>query len=80
MSKHQIVSPLPGTFYRRPSPENPAFKNDGDAVAISDVIGLIEIMKSFHELTADAAGSTIHFLVEDGDGIMAGDVVAEIDV
>lgn len=80
MSKHQIVSPLPGTFYRRPSPENPAFKNDGDAVATGDAIGVIEVMKTFHELTADAAGSAIRFLVEDGDGIMTGDVVAEIDV
>ncbi len=29
----QILSPLPGTFYRSPSPGQPAYKNDGDSVA-----------------------------------------------
>ena len=36
----QILSPLPGTFYRSPSPGQPAYKNDGDSVAVGDVIGL----------------------------------------
>ena len=42
----QILSPLPGTFYRRPSPDKPVFKEVGDVVAVGDVIGLIEVMKS----------------------------------
>lgn len=80
MSKAQIVSPLPGTFYRKPAPDQPAFKNDGDAVALGDVIGLAEVMKNFHEIKADAAGSNISFLVEDGDAIMPGQAIAELDV
>lgn len=79
MSKSQILSPLPGTFYRRPSPDSPPFKEDGDAVAETDVIGLVEVMKNFQEVTADAAGSAIRYLVEDGDAIMAGQPIAEID-
>ena len=35
-----------------PAPDQPAYKNDGDAVAVGDVIGLIEVMKSFHEVKA----------------------------
>ena len=50
----QILSPLPGTFYRRPSPDQPNFKSVGDAVAVGDVIGLIEVMKSFHEVLMEA--------------------------
>ncbi|MGE3831394.1 MAG: biotin/lipoyl-containing protein, partial [Parvibaculaceae bacterium] len=46
----QILSPLPGTFYRKPSPDKPAYKNDGDSVSEGDVIGLIEVMKSFNEV------------------------------
>ena len=46
MSK-KILSPLPGTFYRRAAPDKPPFKADGDVVAVGDVIGLIEVMKSF---------------------------------
>ncbi len=78
MSKIEVASPLPGTFYRRPSPDSPPFKNDGDAVAASDVIGLIEVMKNFHEVTADSSGSAIHFLLEDGEEIMTGQIIAEI--
>ena len=51
----EILSPLPGTFYRRPAPDKPPFKADGDVVAVGDVVGLIEVMKSFIEVHADAA-------------------------
>ena len=52
MAKKQIVSPLPGSFYRRPSPDDPPFKSEGDSVAADDVVGLIEVMKSFYEVKA----------------------------
>jgi len=74
----QILSPLPGTFYRRPSPDKPAYKNVGDAVSIGDVIGLIEVMKSFNEVTADAVGTLAGFLVDDEEPVMAGQPLAEI--
>ena len=66
-------------FYRRPSPDSPPFKNDGDSVAATDVIGLIEVMKSFHEVTAGVDGTAIRFLVDDGDAVMAGEVLAEVE-
>ena len=70
----QILSPLPGT-----SPENPPFKADGDAVAVGDVIGLIEVMKSFHEIKSEVAGSNIRFVTDNEDPVMAGAVLAELD-
>jgi acetyl-CoA carboxylase biotin carboxyl carrier protein len=73
-----IQSPLPGTFYRRPSPDRAPFKADGDAVATSDAIGVIEVMKSFIEVNADIDGTSIRFLVEDGDAVMAGEALAEV--
>ncbi|TPI13837.1 acetyl-CoA carboxylase [Mesorhizobium sp. B4-1-1] len=79
MSKAEIRSPLPGTFYRKPAPDSPAFKQDGDAVAASDVIGLIEVMKSFHEIQAGVDGQAVTFLAEDGDAVMAGQVLAEVE-
>lgn len=75
----QILSPLPGTFYRAASPDKPPYKADGDAVAVGDVIGLIEVMKSFHEVTADVAGSNIRFLCDNEEPVMAGAPLAEID-
>ena len=40
MAKSEIRSHLPGTFYRRPAPDRPPFKEPGDKVAKGDVIGL----------------------------------------
>jgi acetyl-CoA carboxylase biotin carboxyl carrier protein len=79
MSKIEIKSPLPGTFYRASSPDTPPFKADGDAVASGDVIGVIEVMKTFHEITAQDAGTNITFLVDNEEPIMPGQVIAEIE-
>lgn len=79
MSKEEILSPLPGIFYRKPSPDEPVYKNEGDAVAVGDVIGLVEVMKSFHEVKATAAGTISTFLVENEDAIQAGQLIAELD-
>lgn len=73
----QLLSPLPGTFYRRPAPDKPAYKNDGDAVAKGEVVGLIEVMKSFTEVKADAGGK-IKFLADNEEPVMAGQALAEI--
>ena len=73
-----ILSPLPGTFYRRPSPDKPVFKEVGDVVAVGDVIGLIEVMKSFNEVQADQAGTLTAFFTEDEEPVMAGQPLAEL--
>jgi acetyl-CoA carboxylase biotin carboxyl carrier protein len=78
MSNAEIKSPLPGVFYRKPSPESPPFKNDGDTVAADDVVGLIEVMKSFHEVRAGVTGAGIRFVVDDADAVMAGQTLAEV--
>ena len=77
MTKH-ILSPLPGTFYSKPTPDQPAFKSVGDNVAVGDVIGLIEVMKSFNEVTADQAGTIVAFVVEDEEPVMAGQPLIEL--
>lgn len=74
----QILSPLPGTFYSRPSPDQPAFKVVGDTVAVGDVIGLIEVMKSFNEVMADQAGTLVAFIAEDEEPVMAGQPLIEL--
>ncbi len=74
---HTIFSPLPGTFYRKPTPDKQHYKEDGDAVVAGDVIGLIEVMKSFHEVKAEVAGK-ITFAAENEEPVMAGQPLAEI--
>lgn len=79
MASKQILSPLPGTFYRKPAPDQPPYKDEGDAVAEGDVIGLVEVMKSFNEVKAEAAGTVVKFLVENEDPVMAGQPLVELD-
>ena len=73
----QLLSPLPGTFYRKPAPDKPNYRQDSDQVAVGDVVGLIEVMKSFNEVKADHAGK-ISFIAENEEPVMAGQVLAEI--
>jgi acetyl-CoA carboxylase biotin carboxyl carrier protein len=75
----EILAPLPGVFYRKPAPDKPAYKSEGDIVAVGDVVGLIEVMKSFVEVHADASGKIVRFVVGDEEPIMAGQPVLEIE-
>jgi biotin carboxyl carrier protein len=79
MALKQILSPLPGTFYRRPAPDKPFYKNEGDAVAAGDVIGLVEVMKTFYEVKADSAGRIVAFAAANEDAVQAGQVLAELE-
>jgi acetyl-CoA carboxylase biotin carboxyl carrier protein len=80
MAIKSILSPLPGTFYRRPAPDQPPYKREGDTIAAGEVIGLVEVMKSFNEVKADVAGRIVKFFTENEDAIMAGQPIAEIEV
>ena len=63
----------------KPAPDKPVYKEEGDQVAVGEVIGLIEVMKSFHEVHADASGRLTKFLAENEDPVMAGQSIAEIE-
>jgi acetyl-CoA carboxylase biotin carboxyl carrier protein len=75
----EILSPLPGTFYRKPAPDKAAFKSEGDTVAVGEVIGIVEVMKSFIEVQADAAGVIKRFVVDDEEPVMAGQPLVELE-
>lgn len=74
-----IRSPIPGTFYRRPSPEEAPYKSEGDAVAVGDVVGLVEVMKSFIEVKSEVSGKVKAFLVENEEPVSAGAVLVELE-
>ncbi|MCF3934231.1 biotin carboxyl carrier domain-containing protein [Acuticoccus sp. M5D2P5] len=74
----EIRSPLPGTFYRKPAPDQPAFKEDGDTVAVGDVIGLVEVMKTFTEVKSEIAGTITKFVADNEEPVTAGMVLAEV--
>jgi acetyl-CoA carboxylase biotin carboxyl carrier protein len=74
-----IKSPMPGTFYRRPDPESDPFVNEGDAVSPGDTVGLVEVMKSFHEIKAQEEGTVSKILLDDEDAVGAGQDVVELE-
>ena len=80
MATKTVPAPLPGTFYRRPSPDQPPFKGEGEAVAVGDTVGLIEVMKTFTEVKAEQPGKLARFLVENEDAVMAGQPLYELEV
>jgi len=79
MANKQNVSPLPGTFYRRPTPDTPPFKAEGDSIAAGDTIGLVEVMKSFHAIQARFGGKIVKFLIDNEEPIMASQPIADVE-
>ena len=77
--RHEVLTPVPGTFYRRPDPDSDAFVEPGGEVASGDTVGLVEIMKNFQNVEAEVGGTLVEFLVENEDAVQAGQPVAVID-
>jgi len=73
-----INTPLPGVFYRRPAPDEPEYVVEGDEVEEGQVIGLIEVMKTYTELKSTAAGTIAEFLVDDEGEVSAGQEIATL--
>lgn len=63
---HKIVSPMVGTFYASPSPEDPSYVNVGEKVKADDVVCIVEAMKLFNEIEAEVSGEVVEILVENG--------------
>lgn len=79
MTVQTMQSPLPGTFYRKPSPESDAYKNEGDTVQAGDVIGLIEVMKQFTDVEAEVSGRITKFHANDGESVDVGSPIVDIE-
>lgn len=74
-----VQTPLPGIFYRKPSPDEDDFVQPGDQVTEGQTIGLVEVMKSFTEIKATAAGTLKEFLVDNEHEVSVGQDVAVIE-
>ena len=80
MSRHEIVTPFPGVFYRHPGPDSPPFVREGDSVEVGQTVGLMEIMKQFNEIKSSVAGVLQAFVVEDNADLEPGAVLAVVEV
>lgn len=75
----EILSPLPGTFYVRPAPDAPNYKQVGDSVVIDEVIGLVEVMKMFTEIRAEVSGKVVRYAIENEGPVEAGQILMIIE-
>lgn len=67
-----LPSPMVGVFYHAPSPGEPNFLEIGDRVERGQTIGLIEAMKVFNEITAEASGFVVEIPVGNGQLVETG--------
>ena len=63
----QVKSPLVGTFYSAPSPDEPPFVLVGQEVREGDTLCIIEAMKVMNEIQAPCSGKVIRIMVQPGD-------------
>jgi len=67
-----VKSPMVGTFYRATSPESKPFADSGTKVVENTVVCIIEAMKIMNEIQAEAKGTVVEVLVENGQPVEYG--------
>jgi len=73
-----IVSPLPGTFYRAPQPGAPPFAEVGGDVERGTVVAIIETMKLMNPVYAGTAGTVTQICLDDGQFAEQGTVLMRV--
>ena len=71
-------SPMVGTFYRKPSPDDPSCVSLGDIINNGDVLCIIEAMKVMNEVQSDNGGEIVEILVEDSVSVEYGQPLFKI--
>ena len=64
-----LNSPMVGTFYRSPSPEDKAFVEEGDKIAVGQIYCIIEAMKLMNEVKSEVAGKVVKIMVQNGQAV-----------
>jgi acetyl-CoA carboxylase biotin carboxyl carrier protein len=69
VSGDEVKSPIVGTFYRSPSPEDDVFVQVGDQVEKGQTLCIIEAMKIMNEIESDYSGEVKKILVDDAEPV-----------
>jgi acetyl-CoA carboxylase biotin carboxyl carrier protein len=73
-----VNSPMTGIFYAASSPTSPPFVKEGEPVTAGQVIGLIEAMKVFNEITAPTSGTVTKVVAASGQLVNPGEALIYI--
>ena len=60
-----VRATMMGTFYRKPSPDQPSFVDENASVEVGAPLCLVEAMKLFNTLAAPVAGRVVHIVAQD---------------
>ncbi len=74
----EVKAPLLGIFHRAPSPSEPPFVEEGDAVKKGDVLCVIEAMKMMNEITAGRDGVIVSVCAEENAIVEYGQTIFEV--
>lgn len=74
-----ITSPIVGTFYRKSSPEAPAFVDVGSVVDKGQTVCLVEAMKLFNEIEADYKCKIVEILKDDAAPVEFGEPLFKVE-
>jgi acetyl-CoA carboxylase biotin carboxyl carrier protein len=75
----EVVSPIVGTFYRSPSPDEPAFVDVGNHIQKGQVVCIIEAMKVMNEIEAEVSGEIVELLVQNGQPVEYGQPLMRVN-
>ena len=79
VSGETINSPIVGSFYRKPSPEAPAFVEVGDVVEPGQAVCLVEAMKMFNEIEAEFKCKIVEILKDDAAPVEFGEPLFRVE-
>ena len=65
----ELLSPMPGTFYSAPTPDDPKFVNVGDKVNKGQTLCIIEAMKIMNEIESEFDGTVTDIKVNNGEAV-----------
>jgi acetyl-CoA carboxylase biotin carboxyl carrier protein len=71
-SRRLVTAPLGGTVYRASAPDVKPFVEVGQSIKEGETVCIIEAMKLMNEIEADASGSVVEILVENGQPVEYG--------
>lgn len=75
----EISSPMVGTFYRAPAPDEPPFVNVGDRVQTGQTVCIVEAMKLMNEIEAEVSGEVVEILVQNGAPVEYGQPLMRVN-
>ena len=74
-----VTSPMVGTFYAAPAPDEDPFVSIGDRITKGDTVCIIEAMKLMNEIEGEVSGQIMEIAVQNGEPVEFGQLLMRVD-